>query len=104
PAVGHWIDRNLVGYLKAPFNVRTETVTNNAGYLLSTSAGFVQSFIYGLSGLRIDGKGLDQEYAPILPPGWESVTLKDISFRGGHYDITIERGADGKAHLVRKAL
>ncbi|TAN04086.1 MAG: glycoside hydrolase family 65 protein [Rhodanobacteraceae bacterium] len=102
--VGNWIHRNLVGFLKPPFNVRTETADNNAGYILATSAGFVQSFIYGLSGLRIDGKGLDAEYAPILPPGWKSVTLKDISFRGKHYDITIKRGADGKARLVRKEL
>ena len=103
-AVGDWIDRNLVGFLKPPFNVRTETATNNAGYILATSAGFVQSFVYGLSGLRIDDKGLDAEYAPILPPGWQSVTLKDITFRGKHYDITVSRGADGKARLARKEI
>ncbi|MGH8215390.1 MAG: glycosyl hydrolase family 95 catalytic domain-containing protein [Rhodanobacteraceae bacterium] len=103
-AVGGWIDRNLVGFLKPPFNVRTETATNNAGYILATSAGFVQSFVYGLSGLRIDGKGLDPEYAPILPPAWKSVTLKDITFRDKHYDISIERGADGKVNLTRKAI
>ncbi|MBU6477028.1 MAG: glycoside hydrolase family 65 protein, partial [Xanthomonadaceae bacterium] len=103
-AVGKWIDRNLVGFLKPPFNVRTETATNNAGYILATSAGFIQSFIYGLSGLRIDDKGLDQEYAPILPPGWKSVTLKGITFRGKHYDITIGRGANGKTGLTRKEL
>ena len=57
-----------------------------------------------LSGLRIDEKGLDAEYAPVLPPDWQSVTLKDITFRGRHYDITISRGADGKATLVRKEL
>jgi trehalose/maltose hydrolase-like predicted phosphorylase len=103
-AVGDWIHRNLVGYLKPPFNVRSETVDNNNGYILATSAGFLQSFIYGLSGLRIDDKGLDAEYAPILPPGWKSVTLKDVTFRGKHYDVTIERGIDGKATLVRKEL
>ncbi len=27
---GDWIQRNLVGFLKPPFNVRTETVANNA--------------------------------------------------------------------------
>ena len=102
-AVGDWIHRNLVGFLKAPFNVRTETATNNAGYILATSAGFVQSFIYGLSGLRIDDKGLDQAYAPILPPGWKSVTLQDITFRGKQYDIKIGRGADGKVELTREA-
>ncbi|HXE65533.1 MAG TPA: glycosyl hydrolase family 65 protein, partial [Rhodanobacteraceae bacterium] len=103
-AVGDWIHRNLVGYLKPPFNVRSETADNNNGYILATSAGFVQSFIYGLSGLRIDDKGLDAKYAPILPPDWKAVTLKGITFRGRHYDVTIERGAGGKATLVRKEL
>lgn len=101
-AAGKWIDRNLVGFLKPPFNVRSETASNNAGYILATSAGFVQSFIYGLSGLRIDDKGLDPEYAPVLPPDWQSVTLKNVSFRGRHYDYTVRRGTDGKVGLMRK--
>jgi len=102
-SAGEWIERNLVGFLKAPFNVRTETAANNAGYILATSAGFVQSFVYGLSGLRIDDKGLDEAYAPALPPQWKSVTLKHIAFRGKHYDIVIGRDAAGKARLTRKA-
>lgn len=103
-SAGDWIERNLVGFLKAPFNVRTETAANNAGYILATSAGFVQSFLYGLSGLRIDDRGLDEAYAPALPPQWKSLKLKNISFRGKHYDITIDRDASGKAKLTRKAV
>ncbi len=101
---GAWIERNLAGFLKAPFNVRTETAANNAGYILATSAGFVQSFVYGLTGLRIDEKGLDAAYAPVLPPKWNSVTLKNIAFRGKHYDIRIDRDAAGKTKLERKSL
>jgi len=100
---GDWIQRNLVGFLKPPFNVRTETVANNAGYILATSAGFVQSMVYGLTGLRIDDKGLDQAYAPVLPPTWTSLTLRHISFRGKHYDIKVARGADGHPVLTRLA-
>jgi len=101
---GSWIERNLVGFLKPPFNVRTETVANNAGYILATSAGFVQSMIYGLTGLRIDDKGLDPAYAPVLPPSWSSLTLKGVHFRGRRYDVTVQRDAAGKAKLVRQAL
>jgi protein-glucosylgalactosylhydroxylysine glucosidase len=104
PEAGKWIERNLVGFLKAPFNVRTETAANNAGYILATSAGFVQSFVYGFTGLRIDDKGLDEAYAPQLPPNWKSLTLKNITFRGKHYDIRVERDASGKAKLTRTAL
>ena len=103
-AAGEWIERNLVGFLKAPFNVRTETVANNAGYILATSAGFIQSFVYGFTGLRIDDKGLDEAYAPTLPPGWKSLRLKNISFRGKHYDINVERDTTGNAKLTRTAL
>ncbi|MES1153347.1 MAG: glycosyl hydrolase family 65 protein, partial [Rhodanobacter sp.] len=103
-AAGDWIQRNLVGFLKPPFNVRTETVANNAGYLLATSAGFVQSFVYGLSGLRIEDDGLAEAYAPVLPPGWKSLTLRHVTFRGKRYDIRIDRGADGKAKLTRTAI
>jgi trehalose/maltose hydrolase-like predicted phosphorylase len=101
---GDWIQRNLAGFLKPPFNVRTETVANNAGYILATSSGFLQSMIYGLTGLRIDDKGLDAAYAPVLPPSWTSLKLQRISFRGKQYDITVTRDAEGKATLTRTAL
>jgi trehalose/maltose hydrolase-like predicted phosphorylase len=99
---GAWIDRNLsAGFLKPPFNVRSETVGNNAGYILATSAGFVQSLVYGLTGLRIDDKGLSETYPPVLPDTWKSLTLKNVAFRGQHYDIVVNRTADGKVRLTR---
>ena len=97
---GQWLQRNVTGFLKPPFNVRTETVANNNGYILATSAGYVQSMLYGLTGLRIDAKGLDPAYAPVLPPSWKSLTLKGVSFRGKRYDITVARDAAGKATLA----
>jgi protein-glucosylgalactosylhydroxylysine glucosidase len=103
-SAGDWIQRNLVGFLKPPFNVRTETVANNAGYILATSAGFIQSMVYGFTGLRIDDKGLDAAYAPQLPPSWKSLTLRHVSFRGKLYDITVQRDASGKAQLTRQPL
>jgi len=101
-AAGKWIQRNLVGFLKPPHNVRSETAANNAGYILATSAGFVQSFIYGLTGLRIDDAGLHEAYAPVLPPGWNALTLKHIAFRGQHFDVRVARDAQGHAKLTRK--
>jgi hypothetical protein len=32
------------------------------------------------------------------------MTLKDVSFRGQHYDITIDRDASGQVRLTRKTL
>ncbi|MDE2252008.1 MAG: glycoside hydrolase family 65 protein [Gammaproteobacteria bacterium] len=99
-----WIDRNLVGFIKPPFNVRSETVANNAGYILATSAGFVQSFLYGFTGLRIDDAGLSAAYAPVLPDDWKSLTLRNVSFRGQRFDIVVDRDASGQVRLSRKAL
>ena len=84
--------------------MRTETATNNTGYFITSSGGFVQNLVYGFSGLRIAEKGLVEAYAPVLPAEWKSMTLKNIAFRGQHYDITIDRDAAGRVKLTRKAL
>jgi trehalose/maltose hydrolase-like predicted phosphorylase len=100
-----WLQNNFTsGLIKPPFSVRTETSSNNSGYFITSSGGFLQNLIYGFSGLRIQEKGLVGAYAPVLPPEWKSMTLKDIAFRGQHYDITIDRDASGRATLARKAL
>jgi hypothetical protein len=99
---GAWIARNLVGFLKPPFNVRSETAANNNGYILATSAGFVQSFVYGLTGLRINDKGVSEVYPPVLPDGWRSLTLKNVSIRGVRYDVVVNRDASGKVVLTRR--
>jgi trehalose/maltose hydrolase-like predicted phosphorylase len=100
-----WLQNNFTSNLiKPPFNVRTETASNNSGYFITSSGGFVQNLLYGFSGLRIQMKGLVGAYAPVLPPAWKSMTLKDIAFRGQHYDITIDRDAGGRATLTRQVL
>jgi protein-glucosylgalactosylhydroxylysine glucosidase len=104
-AASDWFQRNITAnVLKLPFNVRTETATNNTGYFATASGGLLQNILYGFTGLRLDENGLTQAYAPMLPPRWKSFTLKHISLRGHHYDITVRRAADGKPELVRHAL
>jgi protein-glucosylgalactosylhydroxylysine glucosidase len=100
-----WMQSNFTSSLiKPPFNVRTETATNNTGYFATASGGFVQTLMYGFAGLRIEDNGLVDAYAPVLPPSWTSMTLKNVTFRGKRYDITVDRGADGKPRLIRKPL
>jgi trehalose/maltose hydrolase-like predicted phosphorylase len=98
-----WFERNYSsGTIKPPFNVRTETAHNNAGYFATASGGLVQNVVYGFTGLRIDDKGLIEAYPPILPAKWQSVTLKNIAFRDARYDIVIDRDASGDARLTRR--
>jgi protein-glucosylgalactosylhydroxylysine glucosidase len=105
PLAVAWLESNFTSNLiRPPFNVRTETATNNTGYFVTASGGFLQNLLYGFSGLRVEQKGLVAAYAPLLPPQWKSMTLKNIAFRGRRYDIIIDRDADGRVKLTRQAL
>jgi protein-glucosylgalactosylhydroxylysine glucosidase len=100
-----WFERNVADDMfKPPFNVRSETASNNTGYFITGSGGLVQSLIYGFTGLRIEDAGLVASYPPLLPPQWKSLRLQNIAFRGKRYDVTIDRDASGKVRLTRKAL
>jgi len=89
------------GTLKPPFNVRTETAGNNTGYFLTGSGGYLQSLLYGFSGLRIREAGLVEAYAPILPAPWSSLTLRNLRFRGQRLDVRIARDGTGVVRLTR---
>jgi len=100
-----WLQRNFTSNLiKPPFNVRTETASNNTGYFVTASGGFLQNLLYGFSGLRIKEEGLSEAYAPVLPAEWKSMTLKGVAFRGQRYDIVVGRDAAGRVKLTRKSL
>jgi protein-glucosylgalactosylhydroxylysine glucosidase len=97
-----WFATNFTGgTLKPPYNVRTETASNNVGYFLTGSGGYLQSLLYGFSGLRIRDAGLIEAYAPLLPAGWKTLTLHNVRFRGQRMDIRIERNASGAVRLTR---
>jgi hypothetical protein len=98
-----WFATNFTGgTLKPPFNVRTETAGNNVGYFLTGSGGYLQSLMYGFSGLRIREQGLVEAYAPVLPATWKSLTLRNLTFRGQRMDIRVERDAAGVVRLTRQ--
>lgn len=98
-----WFERNLTAdVIKPPFNVRTETAGNNTGYFLTAAGGLLQNVIYGFSGLRIQSQGLVTVYPPMLPPGWNSLALRHVSFRGHRYDLVVERDGHGHGVLTRQ--
>jgi trehalose/maltose hydrolase-like predicted phosphorylase len=97
-----WFQRNFSsGTLKPPFNVRTETASNNTGYFLTGSGGYLQNLLYGFTGLRLREQGLVEAYPPVLPAEWQSLTLENIAFRGQHYDVVVTRDEAGRAQLAR---
>jgi trehalose/maltose hydrolase-like predicted phosphorylase len=100
-----WLQSNFTSNLiKPPFNVRTETPTNNTGYFVTASGAYLQNLIYGFTGLRVQPKGLVEEYRPVLPREWKSLTFKHLSFRGHLFDIIIDRDEAGRVQLRRHRL
>lgn len=99
-AAGKWLSLYVTGgTLKPPFNVRTETASNNVGPFLTGTGGYLQSLIYGLTGIRIREAGLVPAYAPALPAGWRSVTLRNLTFRDRRMTLRVARGPKGVVRL-----
>jgi trehalose/maltose hydrolase-like predicted phosphorylase len=90
-----WLQRQQGGFVKPPFDVRSETALNNTTYILATVAGFLQNFLYGFTGLRIGERGLTPEYPPVLPPAWKTLTLKNLSFKGRRFDYVVSHDRMG---------
>jgi trehalose/maltose hydrolase-like predicted phosphorylase len=87
-------------FLKPPFNVRSETPQNDSTYLLASSGGFVQAFVYGLTGLRVEEAGLVEKFAPTLPKSLSYLKLVNLEFRGKALDVVISRLPSGR--VVRR--
>ena len=87
------------GTLKAPYNACTETAANEVGPFLTGSGSYLQSLMFGLTGLRLREEGLVQAYSPALPPGWRSLTLRAVAFRGRRLTIRITRDSRGIVRL-----
>lgn len=97
-----WLETNFSGgTLKPPFNVRTETAGNNTGYFLTGSGGYLQSLIFGLTGLRLRAAGLVSAYPPVLPRSWRALTLRNVHLRGRSFDVRLARDAAGVVRLTR---
>jgi len=89
-------------FLKPPFNVRSETPQNDSTYLLASSGGFVQAFVYGLTGLRIEAGGLIGKFPPTLPAKLTYLKLMNVEIRGEAVDVEISRLPAGR--IVRRVI
>jgi glycosyl hydrolase family 65 len=97
-----WLRFSLNGFLKPPFDVRSETPRNNTLYILCVSGGFLENFLYGFTGLRFTADGLKQVYPALLPTHVERITLRNVADQGKQYDYIVEPDSSGKVTLTRK--
>jgi trehalose/maltose hydrolase-like predicted phosphorylase len=100
--VHKWLSYSSNGFLKPPFNMRSETPRNNALYILCVNSGYLENFLYGFTGLRFRDEGLTPIYPPALPSTLKSVTLKGISLRNQRFDFIISRDSTGKVQLSKQ--
>lgn len=100
-AAGKWLGLYVTGgTLRPPFNVRTETANNNVGPFLTGAGGYLQSLIYGLTGLRLREAGLVPAYPPALPAGWRAVILRNLTFRDRRMTLRVARGPNGAVRVA----
>ena len=99
-----WLQVSMGGFLKPPFNVRSETALNNATHILCVSSGYLENFIYGFTGLRMTDDGLTPVYPPLLPSELKTLTLKSIVWRGKRMEISVTRDQTGHAKLSQRVL
>lgn len=98
----HWLRDGQEDFFKPPFLLRSETPSNNVTHLLLNSAGFLQCFLNGFTGLRVADEGLVAKYAPVLPGDFKQITLKSAAFRGERFDFTVARDATGQVQLTKQ--
>ncbi len=92
-------------FMRGPWDAFSEKRTKDNVYFCTGMGGCLQTVLYGFAGLNVaiaDHKGIGTLIAkvgdaslyadPHLPPGWSSVTVKGVHFRGGIYDIAIGAG------------
>ena len=80
--IGQMLGPLSTAYLRPPFQVIAETPENQNTNFITGAGAFLQQFVFGYSGLRLTSNGLEQKFAPVLPPGVQKLTLKNISARG----------------------
>jgi trehalose/maltose hydrolase-like predicted phosphorylase len=97
-----WLRRQQSGFLKPPFNLRSETALNNTTYILATTSGFLQNFLYGFSGLRITDRGVEAQYPAVMPAAWKALTLQNLVFRGRRFDYVVTRDRAGHVEAMQR--
>jgi trehalose/maltose hydrolase-like predicted phosphorylase len=100
-------------FMRAPWDAFSEKRSSDNVYFLTGMACSLESVFYGFGGLQVAGPGdtghgtkLAQVgdaalYAdPHLPPGWTTLQIQGIHFRGTILDMTVSRG--NHVTIVRK--
>lgn len=82
------------GRINETYDDRVEKGTGQFAQGWSSSL-FIQSVIEGLFGLDPDGKdgvnGLKENFNPMLPGGWDRMSIENLKYRGKTYSVTVSQ-------------
>jgi trehalose/maltose hydrolase-like predicted phosphorylase len=76
-------------FLRPPFGMFSEKRSRDNLCFLTGAAGVLQSLLYGFAGLQLDDTAAPVS-RPCLPPGWESITIRRLTWRGKHFDLRVD--------------
>ena len=82
----HWFKDAYIPNLNAPFRVVAETKGGTNPYFATGAGGILQSVLMGFGGLEITPKGIIQVKS-VLPPGWQSLSIKGIGIEKKTYTV-----------------
>lgn len=83
----YWWQDSYLPNLNPPFRVVAEFNGGTNPYFITGAGGTLQALLYGFAGLDITERGIRQNYKPILPSEWKSLSIR----RKGEKDIKITK-------------
>lgn len=76
-------------FMRPPFGMFSEKRTKDNLCFLTGASGVLQAILYGFAGLQLADSPTPQA-TPHLPPGWTSVSVRGIRWRGKAYDLRVD--------------
>jgi trehalose/maltose hydrolase-like predicted phosphorylase len=85
-----YTERSYEPYIRDVFHQFSETRTGGAFTFMTGIGGFLQEFLYGYSGMRLERSAV--HLAPGLSGPITSVTLRDLRWHGRTFTLAVHRG------------
>ncbi len=74
--------------LRPPFLSFSETPDQNYCTFVTGAGGLLQALLFGCLGARLSDEGLTFPHAPLLPKGWQRMSVR-LRCRGKNYQVTV---------------
>ena len=77
-------------HMRGPFLMLSETPANDAVNFVTGAGGFLQQVIFGYTGLRLGGRGLEPAFPAVLPSRITRLRLRNLHVHGKRYDVVVD--------------